>query len=76
MLEKKKSFYPRLFICVFQPLPHTGTLRHMCCSTPTFYPGVRTTTLPTSADLAWYQHIAELNTGSEDTKKFQLFILD
>lgn len=70
MLEKKKSFYPLLFIRVFQLLPHTGTVRHMCCCTPRTYPRVRTTTLPTKTDLAWYQHIAELNRGSEDAGIF------
>lgn len=74
MLEKKKSFYPLLFICFSASLPHTGTLRHMCGSTPRIYPRVRITTLPTRADLAWYQHIAELNRGSEDAERFNYLV--
>lgn len=56
-------------MCVSQhpSLPHTGAMRHVCCSTPTIHPGVRTTTPSYNPHLAWYQHGAALSRGSEDS---------
>lgn len=75
MLEKKEKLLSSpIHMCFPVSLPHTGTLRHMCCSTPRIYPRVRTRTLPTGADLACYQHIAELNRGSEDAERFNYLV--